>query len=207
MTNKEISEKIQQDDSDWAEEISDVEPLVNNTYQKDIGKTFNIYKKRQKDRQKIEENHQNQSLFSKEMMGSMHHVQGFDYQTTSPFVKKVYKESLFCAARASVSAKIFQKLKKGEIPYHAVLDLHGLKEQDAYLALSHFIQVSVKQGLKCVLVVHGKGRQQDAQSMGLIKTRTPEWLEQQAYVLAYHTTQPRHGGSGAVYVLLRKESV
>jgi DNA-nicking Smr family endonuclease len=61
----------------------------------------------------------------------------------------------------------------------------------------------VADGHRCVLVIHGKGEGADG-GMGVIKGHIGTWLSQSGHVLAYETAQPRDGGSGALYVLLRK---
>lgn len=126
--------------------------------------------------------------------------------STEPFTRKEFSEGLFCAARAGIDERTFNKLKKGAIAFEDVLDLHGYVEEDAWSVLMDYLNQAYLQGLRCVIIVHGKGKGYGPNGkMGVIKVQTPNWLESHAGVLAYHTTQPKHGGSGAVYVLIRRQ--
>ena len=123
-----------------------------------------------------------------------------------PFNRLEYRSQCLSGARVSVDGKTFSRLKKGEISYASVLDLHGLTEQDAPLHLTHFLQNAVQNGSKCVLVVHGKGQGfGDRGDMGLLKANMVKWLIGNGLVRGFHSCVPRHGGSGALYVLLKKK--
>ncbi len=109
--------------------------------------------------------------------------------------------------------KTAQKLKRGQIPIDATLDLHGMSKSKAYAALQRFITTSVHEGCKCVLIITGKGRPRtntplSAAKPGILKTQTPQWLSEphlQSYILQTQIAKPKHGGEGAIYVLLRKK--
>ncbi len=106
-----------------------------------------------------------------------------------------------------------QKLKRGQIRIDATLDLHGMSKSLAYISLRSFIIASVNQGHKCVLIITGKGKSRTntpltEQKPGILKTLTPEWLTEpdlQSYILKTQIAKPKHGGDGAIYVLLRKK--
>jgi len=111
-----------------------------------------------------------------------------------------------------------KRLKKGQIRPEATLDLHGMGQGQAYETLCGFVGSCSARGLRCVLVVTGKGKTgllSDAvdwfsPKRGVLKARVPEWLSEaglRAYVAYYTEAQPRDGGSGALYVYLRKNSV
>ena len=106
--------------------------------------------------------------------------------------------------RGGVDSRLRQRLAKGEVPFTRRLDLHGYYLLEAYQALRAFITSSHAAGHRCVLVIHGKG-QSAAGGHGVIKQNIGQLLAEQACVLAYHSAVPRHGGTGAVYVLLRKQ--
>jgi DNA-nicking Smr family endonuclease len=94
-----------------------------------------------------------------------------------------------------------EKLRKGQMPIEARLDLHGLTQAKAHVALNEFILSASRAGRRCVLVITGKGA-------GVLQTRVPEWLEEPALrplILRSLPAQRRHGGAGALYVYLRRD--
>ena len=97
---------------------------------------------------------------------------------------------------------VFKKLRLGHYQIDARLDLHRMKVEQARQAVFQFIQDCMKHNIRCVLITHGKGegRAQPA----LLKSHVAHWLPQLDSVLAFHSAQPHHGGSGATYVMLRK---
>jgi DNA-nicking Smr family endonuclease len=102
-----------------------------------------------------------------------------------------------------------RNLKKGEVIIEARLDLHGMTQAEAHAALNAFMMKAVKARRKCVLVITGKGLGGEGRGGrdGVLKTNTPRWLAEPAlapHVLAIREAAPQHGGSGALYVLLRK---
>ena len=95
--------------------------------------------------------------------------------------------------------KRFTQLKNGQIQWEARLDLHGFHTDNAGLALCNFIEQEYQQHHRCVLVIHGKGQ------IPVLKNLVNHWLKQIPQVIAFHSTLPRHGGTGALYVLLKRE--
>jgi len=96
-----------------------------------------------------------------------------------------------------------ERLKRGRYPVEATLDLHGMTQAEAHRALSGFIAGSRVAGRRCVLVVTGHGRI----SGGVLKAAVPRWLaepELRQHLLATATARPQHGGSAALYLLLRR---
>ena len=96
-----------------------------------------------------------------------------------------------------------QKLERGQMAIDAVLDLHGMTQEEAYGALNSFVLRGYHAGLRCVLVITGKGRA----GAGVLKARLPDWLDAPALrpaVLRTVPAQQKHGGGGAFYVLLRR---
>lgn len=94
-------------------------------------------------------------------------------------------------------------LRRGTIAVEASLDLHGLTEDAAHRALLRFIASARAARLRTVLVVTGKGRQ----GRGVLKARLPQWLSEsglRSEVLALYPAHVRDGGSGAWYVVLRR---
>lgn len=97
------------------------------------------------------------------------------------------------------------RLARGQLPVEARLDLHGLTQAEAHDALRGFLERSQQRGLRCVLVITGRG----LGTGGTLRQMTPRWLDEapnRVRVLAYTPAQRRHGGEGALYVLLRRRS-
>lgn len=96
--------------------------------------------------------------------------------------------------------KTAQKLRKGEMRIEGRLDLHGMSLEQAHQALPPFILRAYNEKKRCVVVVTGKGK-------GILQRHVPEWLSHQplhAIVLRAVPAQPKDGGSGALYVYLRR---
>jgi len=99
-----------------------------------------------------------------------------------------------------------QRLKKGEIAVDARLDLHGLTQEEAHRALARFLARSADAGRRCVLVVTGKGTKAGGAG-GVLRASVPRWLnepELRAHVLAFVHAAPKDGGTGALYILLKR---
>jgi DNA-nicking Smr family endonuclease len=103
------------------------------------------------------------------------------------------------------SRKLMKKLKRGELPAQGHIDLHGLTKQEAETAVTDFLLESFKNGLRCVLIVHGRGLN-SPESLPVLKEGLPQWLNRgrvRKVVLAFATARPYDGGTGATYVFLR----
>jgi DNA-nicking Smr family endonuclease len=104
--------------------------------------------------------------------------------------------------RPGVAADVVRKLRSGAWVVQAQIDLHGLRSDEAREALGEFLRASVKRGLRCVRVIHGKG----LGSIGkepVLKGKVRRWLSQKAEVIAFCQARPHDGGAGAVIVLLQ----
>jgi len=97
------------------------------------------------------------------------------------------------------------KLRRGQLAIAASIDLHGLTQAEAHAALAEFVVAQHEAGRRCVLVITGRGRRSEAG--GVLRAMLPRWLNQPALrprVVAIAEAQPRHGGAGAFYLLLRR---
>lgn len=107
---------------------------------------------------------------------------------------------------SGVSRNIMRKLKRGKLPIQDHVDLHGLTKKEAESEVRNFLINSQKRGLRCVLIVHGRGLN-SPDSIPVLKERLPVWLNRgpaRKIVMAFSSAQPYDGGTGAIYVLLRK---
>lgn len=107
------------------------------------------------------------------------------------------------------------RLKRGQLPIEARLDLHGMSRERAHAGLNAFLARQARLGRRCVLVITGKGRPDwqrpdpgsDEREVGVIRRALPGWLTDHPNkdrVLAFAPAQPQDGGAGAWYVLLRR---
>jgi len=107
--------------------------------------------------------------------------------------------------RPGVQNGVFRKLKQGRYEAEARLDLHRMTAAIARREIFEFVEESHTLGLRSVLVIHGKGESKaEKERSSILKGCVDHWLRELDIVQAFHSAQPRHGGTGAVYVLLRK---
>ena len=106
--------------------------------------------------------------------------------------------------RPEVGRKTMRKLARGSFSVQAELDLHGMTVADARSALRDFVEYAIATGLTCVRIIHGKGLGSGLAGP-VLKPRVDGWLRQWDPVLAFVSARPVDGGTGAVYVLLRKQ--
>jgi len=104
--------------------------------------------------------------------------------------------------RSGIQTATFQKLRRGQFPVEDTLDLHGFTTAEASHQLQRFILQSRSTGRRSVRIVHGKGR--GSPGAPVLKTKINRWLREIPSVLAFCSSHPRDGGTGAVDVLLRK---
>jgi DNA-nicking Smr family endonuclease len=104
--------------------------------------------------------------------------------------------------RGGIGPDVLRKLRGGGWVTQDQLDLHGLRTDQARTALSQFVRDSVKRGMRCVRIIHGKG----LGSLGkkpVLKIKVRNWLVQKDEVLAFCQARAADGGSGALMVLLK----
>jgi DNA-nicking Smr family endonuclease len=104
--------------------------------------------------------------------------------------------------RPGIGIDVARKLRRGHWSIQSEIDLHGLRVDDAREALASFLRESVRQGLRCVRVVHGKGLGSPGKTP-VLKGKVHSWLVQKNEVLAFVQARGDEGGAGAVVVLLK----
>jgi len=108
---------------------------------------------------------------------------------------------------AGVDKRTAGRLRRGELQIEARLDLHGMTLEQAHRALAPFLLAAREAGRRTVLVITGKGRRSEG-SLGVLRDAVPRWLNEpglRPQIVAFCHAQPRHGGDGAYYVLLRRQ--
>jgi DNA-nicking Smr family endonuclease len=124
------------------------------------------------------------------------------------------------ARPAGIDGRTADRLDRGRLEPQSRLDLHGMTETEAHLALVHFVRTAHAGGQRLVLIVTGKGGRMpdsdapfdlelDRRSRGVLKQMTPRWLagsELARLIADIRPAHRRHGGAGALYVYLRKRA-
>ena len=103
--------------------------------------------------------------------------------------------------RPGIGIDVTQKLRKGGWSIQGEIDLHGLRTDEARVALAEFIRLAHRQGLRCLRVVHGKGLGSPGKT-SVLKPKVHSWLIQKNQVMAFVQAKPAEGGAGALLVLL-----
>lgn len=105
--------------------------------------------------------------------------------------------------RDGVQQTVLRKLRRGQFQVGATLDLHGMTVVVAREALAAFFQRTRRDGVSCVRIIHGKGN--GSRHRGpVLKLKINHWLRQRDEVLAFCSARRVDGGTGALYVLLRR---
>lgn len=115
-----------------------------------------------------------------------------------------------------LDGKRARRLQRGQLEVEGRLDLHGMTQDRAWQALGPFLARSQEMGKRVVLVVTGKGGAKKNDELeppwteprtGILRELVPQWLaegQNAARVVAWHPASPKHGGEGALYVVLRR---
>jgi len=105
-------------------------------------------------------------------------------------------------ARNGVGAHTLSKLRRGHWATQDELDLHGLTVEQAHSALAEFLNRSIRRGLRCLRIIHGKGLRSKNREP-VLKPKLGAWLIKRDEILAFCQARSADGGGGAVVVLLR----
>ena len=109
-------------------------------------------------------------------------------------------------AGPGIDRNLLRSLRRGDFTVQDRLDLHGKTQAEAREAVERFLSDSRRAKKRCVLIVHGRGLN-SKDSVPVLKEALKGWLSQKRIgnmVLAFATARPQDGGTGAVYVLLRR---
>lgn len=107
---------------------------------------------------------------------------------------------------AGIDKRTAERFKKGEMEVQGRLDLHGLTREAAHGALRRFIADCTARQRRFVIIVTGKGLRSEGN--GILRSEVPRWLnepELRTQILSFSYAQPRDGGQGALYVLLKRD--
>ncbi len=115
---------------------------------------------------------------------------------------EVSGEEILFFARPGLQFKAQKQLRQGKIIIDDHLDLHGLTISEARETLLEFILFAQKQQIRCIRLVHGKGYRATTEKP-VLKNKVNSWLRQHPDVLAFASAQPKDGGAGAMYIILK----
>lgn len=113
----------------------------------------------------------------------------------------------------NMDKKNFNRLLKGKMEIEGTIDLHGLTADQAKIKLIAFIDRSYTLGKRLIIVITGKGKHKGYDEFqrpinGVLRQSLPDWLSGPPVsdkVLQVTQAQPKHGGTGAFYVYLRRK--
>ena len=123
-----------------------------------------------------------------------------------------YSKFLDDFENGGIDKSTMRKFKREEFRVEAVLDLHGLTEDEAFAKVDSFIPQSYALGRRCVMIITGKGIRVHPDedvfaAKGVLRKQVPQWLNMarlRAMILIYKHPSEKMGGNGALYILLRR---
>ncbi len=119
---------------------------------------------------------------------------------SAPAAKALPPPPLSPALAPGLDRRSALRLKRGQREIEARLDLHGMTQIEAHQALAAFVARAHAAEQRCVLVITGRS--------GILRATVPRWLNEapnRARLLAFTSAQPKDGGAGALYLLLRRK--
>ncbi len=170
-------------DNPFLEEFGDVKPLKQDTA--DVGKKTDI-----------------SASLPLRREAAVIEARAENYLSTS-HIQEVGPYDIVSFKRDGIQEGVFRKLRLGKYDCDARLDLHRMTVEQARKAIYDFIHECMEYQLRTVLLLHGKG-DKTPDKKAILKSYCEHWLEEIPEVMAFHSAQPQHGGTGAMYVLLRK---
>lgn len=105
--------------------------------------------------------------------------------------------------KTGMQYNVLRKLRRGHYSVQAELDLHGFFVPEARAAVASFLHDCRDYSITCIRIIHGKGKGSH-QKQPVLKNKLNNWLQQHEDVLAFCSAKGIDGGTGAVYVLLRR---
>lgn len=116
----------------------------------------------------------------------------------------VAAEAYLMYKQTTVQQRVFNQLKEGNLRWFEAVDIHGSTIEEARIAVIKVIQMAQENDHTVLKIVHGKGNSQDKQAV--LKTCVNGWLRQHPDVLAFCSAVAKDGGTGAVIVLIKRQS-
>ncbi len=112
--------------------------------------------------------------------------------------------------KPAIEPRIHRRVRRGQVPIDADIDLHGMRQHEAYAALTRFILARAARGDRTVLIITGKGLKKTGYGAlaehGVLRHMLPRWLsdpELKPLIAGWEVSARHHGGEGAYYVRLK----
>jgi DNA-nicking Smr family endonuclease len=128
-----------------------------------------------------------------------------DNYLSSEFTLALTANDIIDFKRPGMQHGVLKKFRLGYYTIEATLGLHQMQVDLARKEVFEFIKECAGYGLRTVLITHGKGTR-SVDKVAVLKSCIAQWLPQIPNVLAVHSAQPHHGGSGSVYIMLKKSA-
>jgi len=117
-------------------------------------------------------------------------------------VEPVEPQEVLSFKISGIQPNVFKNLKQAKYKFDYHLDLHRMSVSQARNAVFQLINSAEVEELRCFLITHGKGER--SKQPAKLKSYVNHWMKQIDQVVAFHSAQPNHGGTGSIYVLLKK---
>lgn len=152
---------------------------------------------------KIRPAHEGGRLFRQQPAGSG--------TTWSPGATPAHHKKHIEHPNSGIEPKMRRRVRRGQLPIDARIDLHGLRQPEAHAALYHFIKSCAARGDRTLLVITGKGLKKTEPEIvferGVLRHMLPIWLNEPGLapmISGYEISAQHHGGEGAYYVRLKR---
>lgn len=122
----------------------------------------------------------------------------FEFAVISP-------DEIVAVKHDGMQEAVYKRLRLGKYDIKTILDLHEYSLQQARLSLVSCIFAAIERGERNILIIHGKGYHSKPYP-GLMKSAVCHWLSVIEQVAAFHSATREQGGTGALFVLLKKSS-
>jgi DNA-nicking Smr family endonuclease len=152
--------------------------------------------------------HEDEMTASKPVARKLQHYEEDEFEIHDPLsdellVEEVEPEGTISFCETGIQKSVFRKLRSGQYRISDELDLHGTTIKQAKQILMYYLQETPQFESCCVRVIHGKGNRSGS-NKPVLKTQVNHWLTEHERVLAFHSAKAKDGGTGAVYVLLKR---
>ena len=152
--------------------------------------------------------HEDEMTASKPNARKLKHYEQDELEIHDPLsdelhVEEVEPEGTISFCETGIQKGVFRKLRSGQYRISDELDLHGTTIKQAKQILMYYLQETPQFESCCVRIIHGKGNR-SGNNKPVLKTQVNHWLTEHERVLAFHSAKAKDGGTGAVYVLLKR---
>lgn len=140
-------------------------------------------------------------------------ISSFEYKQLKNLIfnKDIQNNNNNCFKINQISKKDLKNIKNNKKHIDAILDLHGETSKNAEILLNNFVQRSYLQGKRLLIIITGKGNNslEKQDGLGILKSMFLNWVNSEyasKYIVSFSNANSIHGGEGAYYLVLRKNS-